>query len=128
MMSPQQCTLSIFSEIKLIVLLLKVKMYSFILEVHDIFNNSKNPLGHYQPSGIVLCPLKSVLSTFTQSAVVINDWAIWYHICFSLRGCTPNQKLACFVLYLKIINTFLKKIMYASYSKLSKELKNGIRI
>ena len=26
-----------------------------------------------------------------------------------LRGnCTPNQKLACFVLYLKIINTFLK--------------------
>ena len=24
-----------------------------------------------------------------------------------LRGnCTPNQKLACFVLYLKIINTF----------------------
>ena len=27
----------------------------------------------------------------------------------SLRGnCTPNQKLACFLLYLKIINTFLK--------------------
>ena len=27
----------------------------------------------------------------------------------SLRGYyTPNQKLACFVLYLKIINTFLK--------------------
>ena len=26
-----------------------------------------------------------------------------------LRGfCTPNQKLTCFVLYLKIINTFLK--------------------
>ena len=24
--------------------------------------------------------------------------------------CTPNQKLACFVLYLKIINTFLKTI------------------
>ena len=34
------------------------------------------------------------------------------------------QKLACFVLYLKIINTFLKKMIYASQSKLSKELNN----
>ena len=43
-----------------------------------------------------------------------------------LRGnYTPNQKLACFVLCLKIINTFWKMI-YASYSKLSKELKNSI--
>ena len=43
-----------------------------------------------------------------------------------LRGnCTPNQKLACFALYLKIINTFWK-IIYASYSKLSKEIKNSI--
>ena len=32
-----------------------------------------------------------------------------------LKGnCTPNQKLACFVLYLKIINTLKKIIMYAS--------------
>ena len=38
---------------------------------------------------------------------------------------TPNQKLACFVLYLKIINTFLKNNI-ASHSKLSKELKNSI--
>ena len=46
-----------------------------------------------------------------------------------LRGyCTPNQKLACFVLSLKIINPFLQKIIYASYSKLSKELKNGIKM
>ena len=30
----------------------------------------------------------------------------------------PNQKLSCFVLYLKIINTFLKNNIYASYSKL----------
>ena len=44
-----------------------------------------------------------------------------------MGNCTPNQKLACFVLYLKIINTFLEKI-YASYSKLSKELKNDIGI
>ena len=44
----------------------------------------------------------------------------------TLRGyCTPNQKLACFVLYLKIINTFLK-ITYTSYCKLFKALKNGI--
>ena len=28
----------------------------------------------------------------------------------SIRGyCTPNQKLSCFVIYLKIINTFYKK-------------------
>ena len=40
----------------------------------------------------------------------------------------PNKKLACFVLYLKIINTYLKMLLYASYSKLSKELRNGIKI
>ena len=46
----------------------------------------------------------------------------------SLRGnCTPNQKIACFLLYLKIINTFLKKYMYLN-SKLSKELKNNIKL
>ena len=39
----------------------------------------------------------------------------------------PTPKLACFVLYLKMINIFLK-IIYASYSKLSKKLKNGIEI
>ena len=37
-------------------------------------------------------------------------------------------KLACFVLYLKIINIFLKNNIYTSYSKLSKELKNSIKI
>ena len=46
---------------------------------------------------------------------------------FVFRGCyTPNQKLACFVLYVKIINTILKN--NASGGKLSKELKNGIEI
>ena len=43
---------------------------------------------------------------------------------------TSNQKVlvvCLFVLYLKIINTFWK-IVYASYDKLSKELKNGIKI
>ena len=38
---------------------------------------------------------------------------------------TPNQNLARFVLYFKIINTFVNIIMvYTFYSKLSKELKN----
>ena len=38
-------------------------------------------------------------------------------------------KLACFVLYLKIIHIFLKKNnIYAFYSKLSKELKDSIKI
>ena len=42
---------------------------------------------------------------------------------------TPNhKKLTFFVLYLKIINIFLKNNIYASYSKLSKELKNSIEI
>ena len=39
---------------------------------------------------------------------------------------TPNQKLACFVLYLKII-AFLENNI-CIYSKLSKELKNSIKI
>ena len=40
---------------------------------------------------------------------------------------TPNQTLACFVLYLKIINTLLKKYVHF-ISKLSKELETGIEI
>ena len=44
-----------------------------------------------------------------------------------LRGTAPpTLKLACFVLCLKIINTFLKNNV--SYSKLFKELKNSIKI
>ena len=50
------------------------------------------------------------------------------HFKNNLRGtATHNQKLAYFVLYLKIINTFLKK-WYASYRRLSKKLKNSIKI
>ena len=42
----------------------------------------------------------------------------------------PLPKIACFVLYLKIINTSFEKIIhvYAYYSKLFKDLKNGIKI
>ena len=39
----------------------------------------------------------------------------------------PTKKLACFMFHLKIINIFWK-MKYASYSKLSKELKNSNKI
>ena len=46
----------------------------------------------------------------------------------NLRGyCTPNQKLACFVIYLKNIQHIFEK-WYASYIKLSKDSKNNIKI
>ena len=41
-------------------------------------------------------------------------------------NCTPNQKLACFVLYLKIINTSLKNNRCILY-QISKELKMTLR-
>ena len=41
---------------------------------------------------------------------------------------TPNQKYACVVLYLNIINTFLETQWCEFYSKLSKELKSSIKI
>ena len=56
------------------------------------------------------------------------------HVSEDLKGVLrllPQRalKLACFVLYLKIINIFLKNnSLYKSYSKLSKELKNSIKI
>ena len=44
-----------------------------------------------------------------------------------LHVLTPKApKLACFVLYIKITNIFLK--IYAAYRKLFKELKNSIKI
>ena len=42
--------------------------------------------------------------------------------------CTPNQKLARFVPYLKIFDIFLKNDIYVSYSKLSKELKIALEV
>ena len=51
---------------------------------------------------------------------------IVYMECMNKGYYTPNQKLTCFVLYLEIINTFLKKIIYASYNKSSEEFKNSI--
>ena len=52
-------------------------------------------------------PMKStnLSGSFMSPRSVIFKWGKY------LKGyCTPNQKLACFVLYLKIINTFLKII------------------
>ena len=46
-----------------------------------------------------------------------------------LRGnCTPEQKNSMFGVLSQKFNTFLKKIIYASNSKLSKELNNSIEI
>ena len=50
---------------------------------------------------------------------------IMWHIVL-IRYYTSYQKLACFELYLKIINTFLKNKLCIPYKKLFKELKNGI--
>ena len=49
-----------------------------------------------------------------ESLLIHDSWV-------SFKGVLhPNQKLACFVLYLKIINTILENHIYASYSKSSK--------
>ena len=49
-------------------------------------------------------------------------------VIFMLRGyCTSYQKSACFVLYLKIINNFLKN-KSCILQNMIKELKNGIEI
>ena len=52
---------------------------------------------------------------------------IWIVLLLS-ENCTPDQKIACFVLYLKIINTFFKKNDMCIWYKLSKELKKSIEI
>ena len=49
--------------------------------------------------------------------------------CEPLRGyCISYPKITMFVLYLKIINTFLENNICISYSKLSTELKIGFAI
>ena len=67
----------------------------------------------------------------------LNTKYAWYAHCYQqslkkvlkhkiLRGyCTSYQKLACFVLYLKIIKKYLKNKLC---TLLFKELKNGIEI
>ena len=48
----------------------------------------------------------------------------WFFVGPLKRYCTPKQKLAFFVLYLKIFNTFWKMI----YANCPRELKNSIKI
>ena len=48
--------------------------------------------------------------------------------CLEEGGYCTSPKLACFVLYVKIIKIFLKNNIYVSYSKLSKDLQNDIKI
>ena len=46
-----------------------------------------------------------------------------------LRGkCTPNQKLTCFELYLKIVNTFLKNHTASSIENCTKNSKIALKI
>ena len=80
-------------------------------------------------------PIFSKLAfTYTKTCCVILVhfwWHFWIcdlttkcNVLTSLRGyCTPNLKLACFVSYLKIINTFFEKWCIHLKSKLSMELK-----
>ena len=49
----------------------------------------------------------SVFNMICRPIIMYHDWKKYDYI--HLRGnCTPNQKLACFVLYFKMINPFLK--------------------
>ena len=66
---------------------------------------------HCCPLKIVFCVNYTLLST--KDSILSNSTLL----------STENQKLACFVLYFKIVDTCLK-----NDSKLSKELKNGNEI
>ena len=45
----------------------------------------------------------------TDSNKIYNQFLQIFKLLFLLRGyCTPNLELACFVCYLKIVNTFMK--------------------
>ena len=59
-----------------------------------------------------------------KDVVRITDYSFNYS-CKS--NCTPNQKLACFVLYLKIINTFLKNNRCISKSNCPMDSKMALK-
>ena len=56
---------------------------------------------------------------------ILDIFSTFEHFTKLKGNCTPDEKLTCFALYLKIDNTFWK-IICASYSNLSKELKSSI--
>ena len=74
--------------------------------------NSNTPIGAYRKAKKKKKKKKSKIQ------ILVSSWSV----CISQD--LKNQKLACFVLYLKIIDTFCKII----YSNLTKELKNSIKI
>ena len=53
------------------------------------------------------------------------NWSIFQKQYNLLRGnCTPNQKLACFALYLKTVNTFVQNNVYI-LKQIVLKLRNG---
>ena len=84
-------------------------------------------LSHH-PSSIVFLPLKSVSPQFGSLPMCVphtqNSWCK-----FSLRGyCTFSPQNSMFCPVSQNYQHLFWKIIYASYSKLSKELKNSIKI
>ena len=58
----------------------------------------------------------------------IYEWTYHAYGKFFIKGyCTPNQKLACFVPYLKIVNTFMKNNNYALHRISSKNSKVALQ-
>ena len=70
----------------------------------------------FQPD-LMFCQQHSRNWWFVQSMLLITQGTKTGWIGNTLRGYISNQKLACFVLYLKIINTLLKHDKYTSNSK-----------
>ena len=91
---------------------LRYLLQGFILSIHVV---------HYSLLKLALSKRGAILE------ITFWLWSSSLQFGFPLRrNCTPNDRNSMsFVLYLKIINTFLK-MAYASYSKLFKELKNDI--
>ena len=65
-------------------------------------------------SGVSVASLKLLFASDNLKRTFGSKRLYWnLHILYSLRGYyTPNQNLACFVLYLKIINNFMKIIVW----------------
>ena len=57
---------------------------------------------------VIYLPIKSFYS-LTSLLAIFKLIPKWFEMSQRVKGyCTPDQKLLCFVLYLKIANTFLK--------------------
>ena len=79
-------------------ILLKMSLVPCFVGVHRTFYLDQLAQMNQKPIVFIMQFLDQVLSVYCFACCQ-----------YSLRGyCTPDQKLACFVLYLKIINTSLK--------------------